>query len=647
MNTIHQPYINYESGNYTKRLLNYMNSVFINGLTENSPQITQPVSIKLGLREHQRTAVAAMKTHEENMLRGFIQTNDKGHEYITRGNVGILGDPVGSGKSLTVLSYIAHLKETAHEKEITIPFVRSYNSDGYTLHNRTYEYDDLKNGKNLIVVPFSLIPQWTQYIKTQTTLNANIIKKKTDISNNSIFFSSLHDTDLTIVSSSMFSEFMDIIEPTDMWFERFIVDEVDSIKISRNCRFPTSIFKWYISASWPNIIMDGAGIHRDYLETILNSTTYNAFHPETINWLAEYMHTHTNYYVRHDSFRSSAYFNNGININTANTYIDIIRTSTTYYKKSFDMPAVHVQVHICKRSAVNNALNGLVDRDIQQLIDADDIHGALGALHLNTHTSMNLISAVETRYLKDIEHIQNTITYRENMEYVSASQKEDALAQLRRTKQRTEDQLNTFRTRLTGLSGELCPICYDIPTDVIYTPCCNHLYCAGCILKCLRLQGKCPMCRGHVGADQLVHIQDSSSSTPLENGPPRKRDILLQLLKESPKGRFLVFSHHDNPFENLGTDCEDAKIKYKILKGNMHGINKAVEDFEKGKIQVLFLNSRELGVGLNLVSATHVILYHSLKSEEEKQVIGRALRMGRVAPLTVHKLHHAGEGNTE
>jgi SNF2 family DNA or RNA helicase len=55
------------------------------------------------------------------------------------------------------------------------------------------------------------------------------------------------------------------------------------------------------------------------------------------------------------------------------------------------------------------------------------------------------------------------------------------------------------------------------------------------------------------------------------------------------------------------------------------------------------MNSRELGVGLNIVAATDVVIYHALNQEEEKQVVGRALRMGRTAPLTVHKLLHEGE----
>jgi len=138
------------------------------------------------------------------------------------------------------------------------------------------------------------------------------------------------------------------------------------------------------------------------------------------------------------------------------------------------------------------------------------------------------------------------------------------------------------------------------------------------------------MCRTGLGAGHLVHLQKEDGVQRPEPAEPKKRTKLLEILKEKPKGRFLVFSNHDNPFDDFGTDCDDARISYRILKGNAQVIAKAVEDFEKGKLQVLFLNSRELGVGMNLVSATDVILYHALTPEEEKQVVGRALRMGRV-----------------
>lgn len=641
------PFALRQSNYVSAQIVDYINHSYSAALGPHHPQITQPSSIKIPLRDHQQTLVAACAAHETRMLEGFTQYDASGRKYITRGSIGLIGDPVGAGKSLSVLAYIALCKEQSASTIKDISYVRNSSTDGYTIHHRTYDIGDPNNCKNLILVPYSLIPQWRGYIKTQTTLEPYIIRGHADISGTT-FYDKMRAADLTIVSSTLFAEFMDKVEDTSLWWERFFVDEADSIKIPRMraLSMPNVLFKWFITASWTNIILDQVNINYESIERFIQGEHYNGLHPGTVNWIADYLHNYPQYYTCHNSYRSAAYLEHSIHISIPNSYINILHTDADYYRRSFAMPPVHVHTWLCRRTAINAALNGLVDRNIQQLIDADDIGGALDSLHLKTRTVSNLLEAVEARYLKDIHNIQATITYRESMEYVSERHKEEALAALRRSMERAETQLATFRERLGALkndSPELCPICYDTPSTVIYSPCCQHIFCAGCILKCLRMNGSCPMCRARVGTAELVQLRDEKPIPIVEPKEPKKRDKLIQLLKEKPKGRFLVFSHHDNPFDNFGEDCADAKISYKILKGNAQSIAKAVEDFEKGKIQVLFLNSRELGVGMNLVSATDVILYHALTPEEEKQVVGRALRMGRTAPLTVHKLHHAGE----
>ncbi len=67
-------------------------------------------------------------------------------------------------------------------------------------------------------------------------------------------------------------------------------------------------------------------------------------------------------------------------------------------------------------------------------------------------------------------------------------------------------------------------------------------------------------------------------------------------------------------------------------------MSKTLEQFESGKIQILLMNSTQAGVGMDLKSATHVILMHTMRREEEKQILGRALRLGRTEPLTMIRL---------
>jgi hypothetical protein len=51
----------------------------------------------------------------------------------------------------------------------------------------------------------------------------------------------------------------------------------------------------------------------------------------------------------------------------------------------------------------------------------------------------------------------------------------------------------------------------------------------------------------------------------------------------------------------------------------------------------------QAGAGMDLKSATHIVLMHVMKKEEEKQIIGRAMRLGRTEPLNLVRLLHDNE----
>ena len=124
----------------------------------------------------------------------------------------------------------------------------------------------------------------------------------------------------------------------------------------------------------------------------------------------------------------------------------------------------------------------------------------------------------------------------------------------------------------------------------------------------------------------------------------RKIEALLKLLEDNPTGKFLVFSRYENPLQALqdnlsNTDSGGAAI----LQGNKDVIAHMLGDFESGKIRVLLLNSRNAAAGINIPTATHVVLLHKMVQEEEKQILGRAYRMGRTKPLQFIKLLHERE----
>ena len=80
-----------------------------------------------------------------------------------------------------------------------------------------------------------------------------------------------------------------------------------------------------------------------------------------------------------------------------------------------------------------------------------------------------------------------------------------------------------------------------------------------------------------------------------------------------------------------------AKIFFKDV------IQATLGAFQKGTLRCLLLNSVHAGAGLTITAATHIILLHAMNIEEEKQILGRAYRLGRKEPLNVYKLVHQDE----
>ena len=81
----------------------------------------------------------------------------------------------------------------------------------------------------------------------------------------------------------------------------------------------------------------------------------------------------------------------------------------------------------------------------------------------------------------------------------------------------------------------------------------------------------------------------------------------------------------------------------KELKGSKDMIASTLKNFKEGTINCLFMNTIQMGAGLNITDATHVILLHAMTHEEEKQILGRAYRVGRDKELNFIKLLYNNE----
>ena len=77
---------------------------------------------------------------------------------------------------------------------------------------------------------------------------------------------------------------------------------------------------------------------------------------------------------------------------------------------------------------------------------------------------------------------------------------------------------------------------------------------------------------------------------------------------------------------------------YSKISGSSYRISNIIDKFKNCEFQVLFLNAAHFGAGLNLQFTDNIMIYHRMSTDLEKQVIGRAQRMGRMVPLTINYL---------
>ena len=84
-------------------------------------------------------------------------------------------------------------------------------------------------------------------------------------------------------------------------------------------------------------------------------------------------------------------------------------------------------------------------------------------------------------------------------------------------------------------------------------------------------------------------------------------------------------------------------MSFDYIKGNSNQINSIVNKYKKGNLNVLLINTRNYGSGMNLENTTDIIMFHKFDTQMETQVIGRAHRLGRTSPLNIYYLLHENE----
>ena len=302
----------------------------------------------------------------------------------------------------------------------------------------------------------------------------------------------------------------------------------------------------------------------------------------------------------------------------------IVKNNLDFVTKSFDMPQTYYHFHSCFQPMLT-VVSGMVNSTINRMIDAGNIEGAIEALG-GTKTK-NIVELVKQKKTQELEKVLTEL------------QKRPDNNSLLRRRNDVQQHLKELNSRFEAMLKNVCNICLDRMKDPVLEISCQNLFCGECLLKWLQRMKTCPLCRSDVNLSELIYIDQNSESMGNTN-PPRlktKNEKIVEIINNSQNGKFLIFSAYNATFDPICKLLEENNFTYAVLKGSSTNREKSIEKFKSGELKVIFLNSNFNGAGINLQEATDIILYHEMDNYIQKQIIGRANRIGRKVPLHVHR----------
>ena len=465
--------------------------------------------------------------------------------------------------------------------------------------------------------------------------------------------------DVILVSATFWNLFALYLNRDKYTVNRLIIDECNAIKGHRMVEVCRG-FTWLITSS---------------IQSMMTSSGY----------IWKQIHHPTGYFYnsRERTVNSTGFIMKMIKElfeNVSENYKIYLINHPEYIEASMTLPELKTIIVISKDNANILVLQGVVSHDVLQMLNAGDIAGVITKLDVAVGDESNVIEMVTRKYQDDLKvkeyelrvAIENP-KYVPDNESISIINKRTAIADLKRKIACIEERVKEV---------ENCPICYDDFTNPAITPCCSNKFCLNCIAAALSSKAVCPMCKSELVMKNLLVISDktkeeiasahsadtetkknkSAAATGKGNtynarleelrlGAPEynkyeNMDKLFALNIDNPIKKYLIFTEYESTLNSKITNILDKYgLTYARIRGTGASITNTVQTYRQqdDKINVLLINSKYFGSGLNLENTSDIIILHKMQSDIEMQVVGRAHRYGRKDSLRVWKLYYQNE----
>ncbi len=515
---------------------------------------------------------------------------------------GAICDPVGSGKTLTVLSLIGQNNLSLETDNTTSTLAGSGMVNIVSVFSEKDNFIIESKFKNLsaIVVQHNLVQQWKDAMDKYTSLKYIVFKKNTDLEDE-LDKNPLAKIILVVnTAHRMLYQDYGFIQ-----FDRIFYDEADSIKLP-NCKRIKSRFYWFVTASYKSLY--GSSWDKDRISC-------NGFIKHTFD--------KTDYRIKKHL---------------------IIRNDEKFIHNSFNLQDYKTITVKCLRFQFLNILENVVSDRIQQMICAGDIEGAINTFNLDSSTEDNIISVVCKDLFNKLSNKKAKLDYAHAKTYSTPEAKKESIEKIEYDIQKIEDSIKSIQQKIN--ESDLDPITYMEIENPVITKCCKTSFDFESITMYILSKANvlCPICRTPITKQSLIIISNDKAEKEekkeewcFENN--RKIENIKYIIQNTCQedARILIFSEFDETSNILLKELNGYTIKQ--LKGQMSAVTNTINWFKDNKKEkkILFLNAQYAGAGINLENTTDVFIYHRMASDLTGQTIGRAQRPGRTSVLNVYE----------
>ncbi len=507
-------------------------------LDEKCDKIDHVPGLKVNLFIHQQTVVKAMVDLENAPVRLF----GNGPEKI-RTSSGVLSEPVGSGKTVEVLSVIL-LQNT-----------KLYRTAVYSTNLIWFKKFKHVFKPTLIIVASSVLDQWTKAIEQFTNLKFFVIS---NIGTLTTFIDMVHNKTINMynvvlikngtvtkmphnfqrcydyITGTPYGDAYDIIDSCthlqkphiytivasicNICWNRVVIDDFDVIKLPQDSKIINASFTWYISST-----VNNRPVRSDTMERIKDTTTLLLHQSSSCLKILKTKQIYDNFNIRN----SPEFLQQSSELSIPLCLLHIVPNKNDILINALlgiDIPNMEIITDMLNADAINDASEKL---GIKATSVIEIFEYILGNQYTAFKSSIEILAFIETQ--KDVVLFSSLPTPPVGCTY----KKEDLieLKPIRYNYPKIKQFLDEYEERYTNikntssgiiermrdnlLEGE-CPICLnnlsDEREDIIIFKCCNIVTCGKCcfsvIFKQVQSKSPCVNCRAEITIKDIVYLNN-------------------------------------------------------------------------------------------------------------------------------------------